>query len=153
LVASGLYENASLAYQEAAKPFLLFAGDVTVAGAVVTRTGIGNFIDDGFAVGQTVTFGDGTGTKFHVTAVAGDGSTMTLDANPANPTYTGVNKMLGTLTRTDGSSWLDSGFLEGQLFQLSGAGAPGGLVNKTFKIDLITGTNLNGTGSQFKLDV
>ncbi len=41
-----------------------------------------------------------------------------------------------TITRTDGSSWLDDGFLEGQLFQLNGAGP-------LFKVQALTGTTQN----------
>ncbi len=43
------------------------------------------------------------------------------------------NACVGTLTRSDGSSWLDDGFLEGQLFQINGAGP-------LFKIQALTGT-------------
>ena len=42
--------------------------------------------------------------------------------------------MAGHPDRTDATSWLDSGFFEGQLFRLSTFGA------STFKIDLITGS-------------
>src|SRR5262249_31506575 len=82
------------------------------------------------------------------------GSGVERGRGPGDGTYNGINKMLGTLTLINGSSWLDSGFLEGQLFQLSGAGAvSAGLDGKTYKIDLITGTDLSGTGSLHKLDV
>ena len=40
----------------------------------------------------------------------------------------------GTLRRADGSSWLDDGFLEGQLFQLGGGGP-------LFKIQALTGSD------------
>ncbi len=43
---------------------------------------------------------------------------------------------VGILTRTDGASWLDNGFLEGQLVQFSG-------VSGTFKIQSIFGSNLS----------
>jgi len=41
----------------------------------------------------------------------------------------------GTLTRADGSSWLDDGFLEGQLFQINGSGP-------LYKIQALTGTHV-----------
>jgi len=40
----------------------------------------------------------------------------------------------GTITRADNSSWLDDGFLEGQIFQIDGAGS--------FKIQALTGNNV-----------
>ncbi len=50
--------------------------------------------------------------------------------------YTGnviYNAAAGTLTLADGSSWLDNGFLEGQLFQLGGTG-------QLYKIQSLTGS-------------
>ncbi len=134
LVERGLYTG-SVQYDAAAKPFLLYAGDVTVSGGnTVTRDLDGSFIDDGFAVGQTITFGDGSGDKYVISSFAVDGHSMTVTGGLANGAYTSVNKMLGTLTRTDGTSWLDSGFLEGQIFRTSTFGTD------TFKVDLITGS-------------
>src|SRR5262249_34573614 len=53
--------------------------------------------------------------------------------------YTGsiaYDAAAGTLTRTDGTSWLDDGFLEGQRFKITGlAGATG-----TYMINTISGT-------------
>src|SRR5205814_852164 len=83
-----------------------------------------------------------------------DGKSMTLDggANTDNVTintltdrgiYTGSLSYSaldaadtsahqgGDLVRTDGKSWLDSGFIEGQLIQIAG-------VTGTFKIEFIT---------------
>ena len=40
--------------------------------------------------------------------------------NPGAITINGARE--GTITRADSSSWLDSGFLEGQLFQINGGG-------------------------------
>src|SRR4029079_16274435 len=57
-------------------------------------------------------------------------------------TYTaGTAATGGFLTRTDGKSWLDSGFIEGQLIQIAG-------VAGTFKIEFITDA-VSGSG---KLD-
>ena len=132
LVERGVFTG-SVKYDAAAKPFLLYAGQVTVSvGNTITRSTDGSFIDDGFAVGKTITFGDGSGAKYVVTGFSVDGHSMTVSGAPTNGNYTGVNKMLGMLTRLDGGSWLDNGFLEGQLFQTDTFGA------STFKIDLIT---------------
>src|SRR5205814_3224740 len=52
-------------------------------------------------------------------------------------TYAGarISKLLDTLRRVDGTSWLDDGFFEGQLIKITGIGG-----DKIEKIDLITGT-------------
>jgi hypothetical protein len=55
---------------------------------------------------------------------------------PLNGLYTGTvtwNETTRTLTRADGSSWLDDGFLEGQLLRFNGATA--GAVYKVQRID------------------
>src|SRR5262249_50833605 len=54
----------------------------------------------------------------------------------------------GTLIRTDGTSWLDDGFLEGPLFKITGLAGATGL----YKINTISGTNPTVTGPLFKLD-
>ncbi|HMC67647.1 MAG TPA: hypothetical protein VKJ07_00700, partial [Mycobacteriales bacterium] len=115
-----------------ATPLRLFNGGITITGATVTRAGgpeSGSFIGEGFAAGQLIRIG-GTGTAsdgdYHIASVATDGQSMTLTAAPSVPgTYTAflsrvVNRGLytgsvaydsarGTLTRTDGTSWLDDG--------------------------------------------
>src|SRR5262249_53682486 len=106
LVDTGLLKDAQIKYDNEAKPFLLFAGDVNVVGTTVTRVGIGSFIDDGFAQGETISFGDGSGAKFVVNGVTD--TTLTLASAPGDGTYNRINKMLGTLTLINGSSWLDS---------------------------------------------
>ena len=133
LVERGAYTG-QLAYTAASQPFVLFAGNVTVSGTTVTRGSDGSFIDDGFAIGQTISFGDGSTGKFVVAGFSVDGHTLTLASAATNGTYASASKLLGTLRRIDGTSWLDSGFLEGQLFQLSDSAFAG----QTFKIDLIT---------------
>src|SRR5262249_47602165 len=72
--------------------------------------------------------------------------TLTLTAAPAPGTYTGAeaSKLLDTLRRTDGTSWLDSGFLEGQLIQIDGISGFTG----TMKVELIT-----TSGDPKKLDL
>src|SRR5262249_27775575 len=150
-----------------AAPVRLFNGDFTIAGTTITRanlSSLGSFLTEGFAAGQLIQVG-GTGTAsdgtYHILSVAADGQSMILTTAPAaGGTFTSafisriVNKGLytgriaydaaaGTLTRTDGTSWLDDGFLEGQLFQITGLSGAAA----TYKIESITGTGPN------KLDV
>src|SRR4029077_11166860 len=98
-----------------------------------------SFVNANFAPGEQIQIGSLTG-KFTIMTVTD--TTLTLQTAPAPGTYTGVDisKFLDTLVRTDGSSWLDSGFLEGQLFEITGDPAFAG---KMFKIELITGTAPN----------
>src|SRR6185503_10887055 len=97
---------------------------------------------------------------YTIASIASDGSFLTLATSPAAGSYTGAiisrlvnrgiytgttghtisyNASTGELTRDDGSSWLDSGFLEGQLIKIgadtitykieSFSSAPGGTLN------------------------
>jgi hypothetical protein len=141
LLQQGLYTG-SIQYNAAAAPFLLFTGNVQISGNTVTSLTRGtSFINDNFAPGMQIQIGSLAGT-FTVSAVTD--TTLTLTAAPTAGTYTniGISKLLDTLVRADGSSWLDSGFLEGQLFEISGTGNPA-LDGKMFKIDLVTGTSAN----------
>jgi len=63
-------------------------------------------------------------------------TTLTLTAAPAPGAYVAasISKLLDTLRRVDGTSWLDSGFIEGQLVRIAGIGA-----DRLMKVDLITG--------------
>ncbi|HEX5279640.1 MAG TPA: hypothetical protein VFW28_06150 [Micropepsaceae bacterium] len=157
LVEQGLYTG-SITYTAAAQPFLLYDDKVSVSGGGTTLQSLANFatfIDDGFAAGQTIAFGDGSGSKFTILSISSDGKSMTLSGATGfadgSTVAVKINKMLGTLTRTDGSSWLDSGFLEGQIFQLSGPGAvSAGLTGQTFKAELITSST---PGDTSKLDM
>ncbi|HEY3922827.1 MAG TPA: hypothetical protein VGL76_12045 [Gaiellaceae bacterium] len=128
----------------------LFTGNVTVSGSTITlATGseLGSFVQDGFTVGMRIGFtgtgtADDTATNLYVLTVTD--STITLTgAAPLSGTFTGIgisslteegtytgttagghtisyNFAAGTLTRDDGTSWLDSGFLEGQLIRIDG---------------------------------
>jgi hypothetical protein len=83
--------------------------------------------------------------------------TLTLSAVLVASSYSNfqISKITGTLTRTDGTSWLDSGFLEGQLIQvrqsdgltpLAGCVDVNGDGSKClFKIEMITGTDSQKT--------
>ena len=112
-----------------------FNGDFSISGNTITRindSALGNFEDEGFAVGQLIRL---PGGDFMITALTG--TQLTLSGSPGDGTYTGasVSRLVtrglytgsvtydsttGTLTRADGSSWLDDGFLEGQLFKVDG---------------------------------
>ena len=139
-----------------------FSGGLTISGTTVTRTGeaaFGNFADEGFKAGQLIRIVAGASSgDFTIASVSGDGQTLTLTTPvPTGGSYTGaiIDRLVskgvytgqisydasnGTLTRVDGTSWLDDGFLEGQLIQVSGFVG-------TFKIQSIAGT------SSSKLDV
>ena len=139
-------------------PFQQFVGDLQLAGTTVTRTGssaLGNFHDEGFAAGQLIRIG-GAG-PYTIANVSLDGLSLTLTASAgtgplagttisrlvAKGLFTGAvayDATLGTLTRTDGTSWLDDGFLEGQLIKI-------GSDSTAYKIELISGTTAS------KLDV
>jgi Ca2+-binding RTX toxin-like protein len=131
-----------------ARPQQLFTGNITVSGAIVTRgsgADLGSFIDDGFAMGQHVRVTIGASSvDVDVLSVSGDGKSMTLSAAVGaglatisqlvdRGIYAGtftVDSTVSALARTDGRSWLDSGFLEGQLVNIPG-------VAGTFKITRI----------------
>jgi hypothetical protein len=133
-------------YTVATVPFLMFGGTVKITGGnTITRSDIGSFVNDNFAPGQWInvqlsngSIMGGTGTSFQVVTVST--SQITVSGGLTNGTFTSVsiNKLLDALRRTDGTSWLDSGFLEGQLVQF--AGLPGQVTPMLEKIDLITGT-------------
>ena len=120
LADKGVYEG-EIAYDPNGTGPTLFTGDLSVAGTTLTRV-TGSFIDDSFLVGTRIAIvpngGSNLGT-FTINAVSD--KTLTLAGAPAAGTYLGasITKVTGTLVRTDGSSWLDSGFLEGQLIQVT----------------------------------
>ena len=119
-----------------------FTGTLAINGSTLTRTGdsaLGNFRDEGFAAGQRIRLTVGVATyDYLITSVAADGKSLSLTPVGATPAPTPtVNAVLsrvvtrgvysgsvtyddgtGTLRRTDGQSWLDAGFLEGQLITI-----------------------------------
>ena len=138
----------------------LFRGNVTISGATLTRAAgseLGSFVADGFTAGQKLLVTGAGGSSNTIatayTIVAVTASTITLSAAlPVGGTFAGVSLQrvfpaglftgavtwdatAKVLSRNDGASWLDNGFLEGQLVQLSG-------VTGTFKIQSIFGANL-----------
>jgi hypothetical protein len=120
----------------------LFTGNITIAGMVISRAAgseLGSFVAEGFKAAQLITIGAVAGT-FTIGAVTA--TTMTLTSAPAAGTYnaTSISRIvnhglfsggvtfgvdgttgLGTITRSDHSSWLDDGFLEGQSFKIDGS--------------------------------
>ena len=138
----------------------LFRGNVTISGATLTRAAgseLGSFVLDGFKAGQKLLVTGAGGSSNTIatayTIVAVTASAITLSAAlPAGGTFAGVSLQrvspsglftgavtwdAGTkvLTRSDGTSWLDNGFLEGQLVRFTG-------VTGTFKIQSIFGAGL-----------
>ncbi|MGY3658239.1 hypothetical protein [Bradyrhizobium sp. USDA 376] len=127
-------------YSVTSVPFQLFTGNISVSGNVITRNDVGSFKNDNFAIGQVITIlqadQSALGTALTVTGVSD--TQLTLSGSPAaDASYQNVSirKMLDVLVRRDGTSWLDSGFFEGQLIKIKGIGG-----DKIEKIDLITGT-------------
>jgi hypothetical protein len=116
----------SVEYKPAAMPFLLMTGDLTIAGTTVTRSK-GNFINADFAPGQVLRIVKADQTAlgdFTISAAPGSvtETTLTLTAAPAAGAYPGgqISKLLDTLRRLDGTSWLDSGFYEGHIVEIDG---------------------------------
>src|SRR5207253_7190302 len=112
----------------------------------ITRNDIGSFVNDNFAPNQIIRIqlSDGL-TLGDFTVASGPGSvtgstlTLTTSTGLSAKLLTGasIRKLLDTLTRTDGTSWLDSGFFEGQLVQITGLNDPTPMLEK---VDLITGS-------------
>src|SRR5258708_25381639 len=126
----------------------LCEGHVTISGQVITRASgseLGSFINAGFQAGQVIQVG-GLGT-FTVNIVsdlnltlnaspgAGDYPNLTISRLVNHGLYNHVGKLtfnncaaivngncVGSITRDDHSSWLDDGFLEGQLVHVNGSG-------------------------------
>ncbi|MGB7962679.1 MAG: hypothetical protein WCF12_06920, partial [Propionicimonas sp.] len=131
-----------------------FTGSLQIADRIITRIGdsvLGNFNDEGFAAGQRIRIGGAT-AEFVIDSVAADGQSLVLRTAPTAGSLTGTfltrvvsrglftgrvvyDATAGTLRRTDGRSWLDDGFLEGQVIQI-------GTPTDRYKIQLIS----SGTG-------
>jgi hypothetical protein len=79
--------------------------------------------------GQTMIASSAIGTQIFYKAIGSGTKGLYTGSVAFNPT-------LGTLTRTDGSSWLDSGFLEGQLIQITG-------YSQLYKIESLTGPGVS----------
>ena len=137
----GIYSGA-VQYTVGAVPFLLFSGDIAVTGGnTITRLDVGSFVNANFAPGQFLKIlkADGTalGGTSTIATVSDSQITVVGGGLGGNQTLKGVSvsKMLDVLKRVDGTSWLDSGFFEGQLIQVTGFASP--LLEK---VDLITGS-------------
>ena len=117
-----------------------------------------NFVSEGFVAGQRISIAGTTGDDGNYYLLSVSPTTLTLTTAAPTPgtfngvaidslteqgTYTGtaghtlaygttvdtLGHTVTTITRTDGSSWLNSGFVEGQLIEISGAGGT------TYKIE------------------
>ncbi|HEY3484536.1 MAG TPA: hypothetical protein VGK49_04085, partial [Ilumatobacteraceae bacterium] len=137
---------------------------------------LGSFLDESFVKGMRIRLsGTGNGSDGDYVVVDLDILTLTVVPAPALPggtpgaavvgEYTGViisqlrsagvysgsviySNVDHTLVLADGSSWLDHGFLEGQLIKIAGIGCVQGFGSSPdciFKIQLITGTGANRT--------
>ena len=135
-------------------PTTLFTGEVKISGSTIELTGSSafeEFTSHGFAAGQLIelagTGGANDGHRFTIATVTA--SKITLTSAPVEglfPTlsisrvvdhgiYSGsvtFNSTAGTLTRTDDGSWLEEGFLEGELIRINEAGP-------LYKIQEVTG--------------
>ena len=111
---------------------VLFTGGYTVTGNLLTRSA-GSWLSDGFATNMRVRL-EGSGGGDFVVTDASD-TTLTLSGSPTVGPHSGnVDKLNGALIRVDHTSWLDSGFLEGQIFQIDA------FAGTLFKVQAITGT-------------
>ena len=145
----------------------------------VNGSDLGSFLDEGFVKGQRIRL-SGTGNGSDGDYVITNLGILTLTVTPAtalptgpagvpvNGTYAGVlisqlqskgvyagnvayDATANTLILLDHSSWLDHGFLEGQLIKISGFSGPGcvqgfgSTADCLFKIQLISGTDANHT--------
>ncbi|MFZ1880264.1 MAG: Calx-beta domain-containing protein [Gaiellaceae bacterium] len=149
----GVYQG-SIAYDASGVGQTLFTGDLNVSGGGTTVTRLtGSFIDDSFLVGTRIRIG----ANGPYTIMSVSDKTLTLASGPTDGAYANavITKATGTLIRTDGSSWLDSGFLEGQLIQLTlpdgtDFGCNDNNTHSTpgkclYKIEMITGTDATKT--------
>ena len=158
----GVYQG-DIAYDPNGVGQTLYTGDLSTDGSAKLTRATGSFITDQFMLGTRlqITRSDGTivsGGPFTILSVSD--KTLTLDANIAAESFSNaaINKITGTLVRTDGTSWLDSGFLEGQLIRVTlpdgttdlacsdnTAFNDAGTVTCLYKIELITGTDSQTT--------
>src|SRR4029077_10740051 len=146
------------------RPAQLFSGNVTVGGPAITLASgseLGSFVTNGFIAGPRIRVaGTGAGdgdyyiasvtpsTITLTTPIAGGGtfSGVGLSALTEDGTYTGTtghtvtyDAAAGTLTRDDGTSWLDSKFIEGQQIQIGADPA----IYKIGSFSSAAGGNLN----------
>jgi RTX calcium-binding nonapeptide repeat (4 copies) len=144
---NGVYNNGNVQYTVADQAFLMFTGNIQVNGTEITRSDIGSFVNDNFAHGEIIRIqrSDGsivTATDYIIDTVTDKKITLTtttgLSGDAGKLKGASISEMLDTLVRTDGSSWLDSGFFEGQLVRITPVG---GSTPVLVKIDLITGTD------------
>ena len=143
----GVFEG-DIAYDANGLGYELFTGDLTFNGSTTVTRSAGSFSADGLMVGTRIKFSNHA-TIYTINAV-GEKTLLLSAAAPSLGLVHGVtiNKVTGTLVRTDLGSWLDAGFLEGQLIKLDGLApcADGNVDGQClYKIELISGTDPNLT--------
>ncbi|HET7128184.1 MAG TPA: hypothetical protein VFJ93_03815, partial [Gaiellaceae bacterium] len=158
----GVYQG-DIAYDPNGVGQALYTGGLSSTGTTTLTRATGSFISDQFMVGTRIQITDHTGAiitggPFTIMAV----SDKTLTLNVAMPSFSDntatISKITGTLIRTDGTSWLDSGFLEGQLIRVTQPDGVtdlacnqhttynnAGSVTCLYKIEMITGTDAQKT--------
>jgi hypothetical protein len=128
---------------------------VTVqANASINRTA-GNWLADGFAVGQTISVGGSAanstaaGVTYTITAVSAGAialsptNVIATEASAGTPeTITVTNNKSGTITRTDGSSWIASGFAVGQTITVGGSAGNATSAGETYSIAAVTASTI-----------
>jgi Bacterial Ig-like domain/RTX calcium-binding nonapeptide repeat (4 copies) len=135
-----------------------FVSDGFVVGERISITGTGTADDADYYILTVAT--DGSSITLTTAApVTGTFNGVALDSLSEQGVYTGTSGHLlsfgttsnslslgntvTTITRTDGSSWLDSGFVEGELVEISGIGG-------TFKIESFS-SSLGGSDNVLQL--
>ena len=129
-------------------------------GGTVTRL-TGSWIDDGFIVGQTIQI-DGVSGTWKLTGITNGAKSLVLSGGPALVAAANVTRTVssvvrvvtagdvpvlanvpitiaggdvgGLVTRTDGGSWKEAGFIEGQLVRIQG-------IEGAWRLFRIQGTN------------
>ena len=158
----GVYQG-DIAYDPNGVGQTLYTGDLSSTARPDRHAGDRELHRDQFMVGTRIQIADKTATVVTggpYTIVDVSDKTLTLDTSlPVfNYNTATISKVTGTLVRTDGTSWLDSGFLEGQLIRVT---LPDGVtdlgchdyttyndaggVTCLYKIEMITGTDSQKT--------
>ncbi|HEX4527110.1 MAG TPA: PKD domain-containing protein [Gaiellaceae bacterium] len=154
----GVYQG-DVAYDPNGVGQALYTGGLSSTGTTTLTRVTGSFISDQFMVGTRIQIADQNGTvvtggPYTITDVSDKTMTFGSALPVFNYNTATISKITGTLIRTDGTSWLDSGFLEGQLIRVTlpdGTTDLGCSDNTTYndaapvtclyKIEMITGTD------------
>ncbi len=119
--------------------------------ATITVPGAGNWVASGFAVGQTITVsGSASNNKtFTITGLSAKvialspADVVVTEATALLPrTVTVTNNKAATITRTDGGSWIASGFAVGQSISVGGSPHNTTGAGKTYTITGLTAATI-----------